>query len=133
MRIITIYESLDFRNYFIEPCTESFLFIFFLRGLIISGGGSSVNDSNAIPYDPNIFSLGVPILGICYGFHVIIKHYGGEVSKERVREDGQFEITLDTENNALFQSMERNQNVLLTHGDSVTKVSNTATMLFLAL
>ena len=55
------------------------------------------------------------------------------MSKERVREDGQFEITLDTENNALFQSMERNQNVLLTHGDSVTKVSNTATMLFLAL
>lgn len=64
---------------------------------------------------------------------MIIKHYGGEVSKERVREDGQFEITLDTENNALFQSMERNQNVLLTHGDSVTKVCNTATVLFLAL
>ena len=55
------------------------------------------------------------------------------MSKERVREDGQFEITLDTENNALFQSMERNQNVLLTHGDSVTKVCNTATVLFLAL
>ena len=54
------------------------------------------------------------------------------MSKERVREDGQFEITLDTENNALFQSMERNQNVLLTHGDSVTKVCITATVLFLA-
>lgn len=81
-----------------------------------------MNDSSPIQYDPNIFSLGVPILGICYGFHTIIKHYGGEVSKERVREDGQFEVTFETDNNSLFQSMERNQQVLLTHGDSVKTV-----------
>ncbi|XP_003384374.2 PREDICTED: GMP synthase [glutamine-hydrolyzing]-like isoform X1 [Amphimedon queenslandica] len=93
-----------------------------LKALIISGSGNSVNDSSPIHYDPNIFSLGVPILGICYGFHTIIKHYGGEVSKGMMREDGQFEVILETDNNSLFESMERNQQVLLTHGDSVKTV-----------
>lgn len=89
---------------------------------MISGSGGSVND-NSITYDPNIFSLGIPILGICYGYHVIIKHFGGEIGKENIREDGQFEVTIDT-TSQLFEGLERVQSVLLTHGDFAKKVQH---------
>ncbi len=63
--------------------------------LIISGGPNSVNDSDAPNYDPDIFGLGVPILGICYGMQLINAHYGGRVGVSGLREDGQFTISID--------------------------------------
>ena len=72
--------------------------------------------------DPAIFTLGIPILGICYGYHIIIKHFGGQITRKKVREDGQFEVTLDT-TNLLFKELKMpTQKVLLTHGDSTQKV-----------
>jgi GMP synthase (glutamine-hydrolysing) len=91
------------------------------KGLIISGSGASVNDST-LTYDPDIFSLGVPILGICYGYHLIIKHFGGEIGKECNREDGQFEVKLDT-SCLLFNELSPDQDVLLTHGDFAKMVT----------
>ena len=56
-------------------------------------------------------------------FTLIVKHFGGVVSKEKLREDGQFEVTLDT-SCPLFADISRSEKVLLTHGDSVTAVSS---------
>ena len=100
----------------IIPCTPSF------RAIIITGSGNSVNDVNPFTYDSGIFSLGIPILGICYGFHLIVKHYGGEIVAGFTREDGQFEVKLDT-SSPLFKAMAETQQVLLTHGDSAHSVS----------
>ena len=91
------------------------------RAIIITGSGNSVNDVNPFTYDSGIFSLGIPILGICYGFHLIVKYYGGEIVTG-FREDGQFEVKLDT-SSPLFKAMDETQQVLLTHGDSVHSVS----------
>ena len=59
--------------------------------MIISGSPSSVNEG-ALPYDHALFTIGLPVLGICYGLQLINKHFGGSVVKKSEREDGQFTI-----------------------------------------
>ena len=61
-------------------------------------------------YDPAIFSLGVPVLGICYGMQLIGHHYGGRVGRGAAREDGQFTVTLNTDCQ-LFSGLEQKQEV----------------------
>lgn len=90
-------------------------------GFIISGGPESVYGPKAPAYNPEIFTLGIPVLGICYGQQLINYVHGGTVEKKPVREDGQFEIEVDTDS-PLFADLETNQQVLLTHGDSVDQI-----------
>ncbi len=91
------------------------------QAIIISGGPESVYGENAPKFDPKIFELGIPILGICYGMQLIAHVSGGKVEKLSKREDGPGTIQIKTDS-PLFKSLESSQAVLLTHGDSVSQV-----------
>src|SRR5438046_7315018 len=58
------------------------------NGLILSGGPASVYDKGAPHLDPEIFSLGIPVLGICYGMQLMAHHLGGEVEFSTSRQYG---------------------------------------------
>ena len=89
---------------------------------IIAGGGASVNDSDAPKYNSEIFGLGKPILGICYGLQLIVKELGGTVEKLDTREDGPTEISVDNPESLFFKGTPNKQIALMTHGDTVTKL-----------
>lgn len=63
------------------------------KGIIFTGGPSSAYAENAPKCDPEIFELGIPVLGICYGAQLMMLNYGGKVSSASVREYGKTEVT----------------------------------------
>lgn len=92
------------------------------RAIIISGGPESVYGDHAPQYDPKLFELGVPILGVCYGMQLMNYVNGGTVEKKATREDGQFTIQVETDS-PLFNNLQPQQPVLLTHGDTIDQVA----------
>lgn len=88
-------------------------------GIILSGSPNSVYDSGAPAVEPELFELGIPILGICYGMQLIAKLLGGEVENSPEREYGHAVINVDSET-PLFGGLEKEQKVWMSHGDSVT-------------
>jgi GMP synthase (glutamine-hydrolysing) len=65
------------------------------KGIILSGGPSSVYDKNAPLPDREIFELGIPVLGICYGMQLMAHMLGGKVAKSAKREYGRAELIID--------------------------------------
>ncbi|MCI8331235.1 MAG: glutamine-hydrolyzing GMP synthase [Clostridiales bacterium] len=89
------------------------------QAIIFSGGPSSVWAAGAPAYDPAIFDLDKPMLGICYGMHLINEHFGGVVKPEVKTEYGQLEIDVDT-SCPLFDGLDSKEAVLMSHGDAVS-------------
>lgn len=88
-------------------------------GIVLSGGPSSVYEEGAPSLDEGILELGVPTLGICYGFQVMARQLGGEVARTGRREYGSTAVTARTDDNQLLGGQPEHQTVWMSHGDSV--------------
>lgn len=93
------------------------------KGVILSGGPSSVYGEQAPIPSFDVFSLGVPVMGICYGLQLIAYQLGGAVDKAAHREYGRAELIVNT-NDALFENIPTNSQVWMSHGDSLTQIPN---------
>ena len=91
-----------------------------IKGIIFSGGPNSVYDVNAMKADKEVFQLGIPILGICYGMQIMAYELGGKVESCAHAEYGKADITVVKEN-ALVKGLDKEQQVWMSHGDQVTQ------------
>jgi GMP synthase (glutamine-hydrolysing) len=91
------------------------------QGIILSGGPSSVYATKAPKPDPEIFDLGVPLLGICYGLQVLVTHFGGKVARAPRREYGPATIRVVSDT-PLFRSLGKTLPVWMSHGDHAEKL-----------
>ncbi|MER2181724.1 MAG: glutamine-hydrolyzing GMP synthase [Desemzia incerta] len=92
-----------------------------VKGIIFSGGPMSVYDEGSFSVDPEIFNLGIPIFGICYGMQLMTKMMGGEVSPSTNREYGKAEIHIEDRTAPLFTTLDEEETVWMSHGDLVTQ------------
>ena len=92
------------------------------KGIILSGGPSSVYAGDAPLPDKALFKLGVPVLGICYGVQILAHFLGGRVEKGQKREYGKGTLTVRDGDCALFAGLPETLQVWNSHGDKVTKL-----------
>ena len=90
------------------------------KGIIFSGGPNSIYDQNALKVDPEIFKLGIPILGICYGMQLMTSYLNGKVEKAANSEYGRADIEVEDANSVLFAGLPKDEYVWMSHGDLVT-------------
>jgi len=91
------------------------------KGIIFSGGPASVIEKNSPEPDKNIFKLGIPVLGICYGMQIIVQTLGGKIKHTKDREFGKTELFIDS-NQDIFNHLPGNFTCWASHGDFVTKL-----------
>jgi GMP synthase (glutamine-hydrolysing) len=91
------------------------------RGIILSGGPASVYESGAPRCDEELFRLGIPVLGICYGMQLACEALGGKVASSPAREYGRAHLEV-TSPAGLLGELPRETDVWMSHGDQVTAV-----------
>ncbi|MBF0710449.1 MULTISPECIES: glutamine-hydrolyzing GMP synthase [unclassified Gemella] len=92
------------------------------KGIILSGGPNSVYEEDSMTVDDEIFNLGIPVLGVCYGMQLMQHKLGGKVESATSREYGTNPIEVK-EGARLFQGTPVTQNVLMSHSDKVVDLA----------
>lgn len=92
-----------------------------IKGIVFSGGPKSVYDDDAFKVDEEIFNLGLPILGICYGMQLTAKYFKGEILSSPQREYGKMNILIE-DKSLLFKDLYDEEEVWMSHGDHVAKI-----------
>ncbi len=101
------------------------------KGLILSGGPTSTTLKKPLKPDNSIYSLNIPILGICYGQQILCKHLGGKVISSKKREFGKAFIKIKNKSK-IFEGVYKKNNdyqVWMSHGDKVSKIPKSFSVL----
>ncbi|MGG6292852.1 glutamine-hydrolyzing GMP synthase [Leptolyngbya sp. AN02str] len=91
------------------------------KGIILSGGPSSVYDEHAPHCDPEIWNLGIPVLGVCYGMQLMVQQLGGGVERAERGEYGKASLFIDDPTD-LLTNVDHGTTMWMSHGDSVTRM-----------
>ncbi len=110
-----VYSEIHSHNFPIEKIIEEKP-----KGIILSGGPMSVYDDGSPNVSKQIFELGIPVLGICYGLQLIAQHHGGKVEPAADREYGKANLQI-TQRDSLLKSVD-DSIVWMSHGDYLTKI-----------
>lgn len=90
------------------------------KGIIFTGGPNSVYDENSPHIDPAVFTLGIPVLGICYGAQLMAYTLGGKVEHAETREYGKSDVSYDT-TSLLFKGVNENNVCWMSHTDYISE------------
>ncbi|MBP0019106.1 MAG: glutamine-hydrolyzing GMP synthase [Cyanobacteria bacterium SBLK] len=91
------------------------------KGIILSGGPNSVYDEFAPHCDREIWNLGIPILGVCYGMQLMVQQLGGRVERAKQAEYGKASLAIDDPTD-LLTNVEDSSTMWMSHGDSCTEL-----------
>ena len=92
------------------------------KGIILTGGPNSCYEADSPTYSKELFELGIPVLGLCYGAQLMMHVLGGKVEKAPVREYGKTEVMVD-KNSPLFQNVEEKTICWMSHFDYISKTA----------
>ena len=91
------------------------------KGIILTGGPNSCYEADSPTYQKELFELGVPVLGLCYGAQLMMHVLGGKVEKADVSEYGKTELLVDKKDSAIFQNVSEKTIVWMSHTDYISK------------
>ena len=92
------------------------------KGIILTGGPSSCYEENAATYSKELFELGIPVLGLCYGAQLMQHLLGGKVERASVREYGKSALTVDN-NSVIFSNVKKESICWMSHFDYISQVA----------
>lgn len=92
------------------------------KGIILTGGPNSCYEPDSPTYTKELFELGIPVLGLCYGAQLMMHVLGGKVEKAPVREYGKIEVTVD-KTCALFDGVSQKTICWMSHNDYISKAA----------
>lgn len=100
-----------------------------LKGIVLSGSPSSVNEENAPMVDVKAMNEKLPVLGICYGAQLTTKLYGGRVEKSSSREYGRAKLSTIHHEHRILEGIQENNQVWMSHADTITQLADNAVVI----
>ena len=93
------------------------------KGIILTGGPNSVYEEGAASAPAELFEMGIPVLGLCYGAQLMQYVLGGDVQRAEDREYGKTEMKVDATDSALFEDVPEESIVWMSHNDYITRLA----------
>ena len=93
------------------------------KGIILTGGPNSCYEADSPTYSKELFELGIPVLGLCYGAQLMMHMLGGKVEKADAREYGKTEVIIDKTDSKIFEGVSPKTICWMSHFDYISKVA----------
>ena len=91
------------------------------KGIILTGGPNSCYEEDSPTYSRELFELGIPVLGLCYGAQLMMHVLGGNVGRAEVREYGKTEVLIDKQDSKVFENVSTPTICWMSHFDAISQ------------